>query len=217
MRAAARQRDLQASDTVWGVCDNARVPRGGPGGRRVGVLRYRTESGDRRFWTATEIIQGKSIQRVTHPFFVIFPIALATGALVLDILSRLGLSGAPLAGSYAMWGAVGGAALSILTGLVDRSLMRRGSRIRKVATRHMAIQLTATAFFLVDAIVRWSDRGAAKAHPLWLVLDVLGVATVILGGDVGAQMVFQMGHRVRGAGEVPAGPDLTAPDQVTTT
>ena len=73
------------------------------------------------------------------------------------------------------------------------------------------------AFFLVDAIVRWSDRGAAKAHPLWLVLDVLGVATVILGGDVGAQMVFQMGHRVRGAGEVPAGPDLTAPDQVTTT
>lgn len=166
----------------------------------MGVLRYRMASGELKFWTLKEIIQGKSINRVTHPVFVIFPIALYSGALVLDLLSRAGLSGAPLAGTYAVLGAVAGAAVSILTGLVDRSMMRPGSKIRGIATRHMYIQLTATAIFIANLAVRWSDRRVSKASILWIILDVLGVATVIAGGDVGASMVFKMGYRVQGPG-----------------
>src|SRR5438093_1220628 len=124
-------------------------------GDDMGLLRYRTASGQVRFWTLKEIIQGRSIQRVTHPVFVVFPIAFASGALLLDVLSRFALPGAPLAASYAMLGAVGGAFFSIITGLVDRSVMRPGSKIRSVATRHMTIQLTATAIFVVDLAVRW--------------------------------------------------------------
>jgi uncharacterized membrane protein len=169
-------------------------------GRAMGVLRYRTAAGELKFWTLKEIVQGKSINRVTHPAFVIFPIALYSGALVLDLLSRLNLSGAPLAATYAVLGAVIGALLSILTGLVDRSLMRPGSRIRAMATRHMVIQLTATAIFIANLAVRWSDRRMDKASVLWIVLDVIGVATVIAGGDVGATMVFKMGHRVQSPG-----------------
>jgi uncharacterized membrane protein len=171
----------------------------------MGVFRYRTQSGERKFWSFKEIVQGKSVRRVTHPFFVIFPIAGATGALLLDVLSRLSLSGAVLAATYAMLGAVIGAVFAILTGLVDRSVMRPGSKIRRVATRHMLIQLTATAIFIVNVAVRWSDRKILKADPLWIVLDVLGVATVVLGGDVGASMVFKMGYRVQDDG-------TTAPD-----
>jgi uncharacterized membrane protein len=163
----------------------------------MGVLRYRTPSGELKFWTLKEIVQGKSINRVTHPVFVIFPIALYSGALVLDLLSRVGLSGAPLAATYAVLGAVIGAALSILTGLVDRAAMRPGTKIRAVATRHMYIQLTATALFVANLAVRWSDRHASEASLLWIVLDVLGVAIVIAGGDVGASMVFKMGYRVQ--------------------
>jgi uncharacterized membrane protein len=178
----------------------------------MGLLRYRTADGRLRFWTLKEIIQGRSIQRVTHPVFVVFPIAFASGALLLDVLSRFALPGAPLAASYAMLGAVGGAFFSIITGLVDRSVMRPGSKIRSVATRHMIIQLTATAIFVVDLAVRWSDRKMAKADPLWLVLDAVGLLTVLLGGDVGAGMVFRMGYRVQDS-DRPAVLTL-APDQV---
>jgi uncharacterized membrane protein len=170
----------------------------------MGLLRYRTESGELKFWTFKEIVQGKSLNRVTHPVFVIFPIALYSGALVLDVLSRFGLSGAPLAATYAVMGAVIGAFLSILTGAVDRSVMRKGSRIRAMATRHMWIQLAATAIFVANLAVRWSDRHVAKASFLWIVLDVIGVVTVAAGGDVGATMVFKMGHRVQ-----PVSPNAT--------
>ena len=172
----------------------------------MGVLRYRTASGELKFWRLKEIVQGKSINRVTHPVFVIFPIALYSGALVLDLLSRLNLAGAPLAATYAVLGAVIGALVSILTGFVDRSMMRLGSRIRAMATQHMVIQLAATALFVANLVLRWSDRRVDKASVLWIILDVVGVATVIAGGDVGASIVFKMGHRVQAPGSDEAAP-----------
>ena len=162
----------------------------------MGVLRYRTRSGELKFWTLKEILQGKSINRVTHPVFVVFPIAFFSGAFGIDVLSRLGLSGAALAGTYAVAAGLIGAFFSIVTGLVDRSTMKPNAKIRRVATRHMFIQLTATAFFVANLIVRWSDRHVQHGKILWIVLDVLGLATVIVGGDVGASMVFKMGYRV---------------------
>jgi uncharacterized membrane protein len=162
----------------------------------MGVLRYRTESGDVKFWTLKEILQGKSINRVTHPVFVVFPIAFFSGALGTDVLSRLGLSGAALAGTYAVAAGLIGAFFSIVTGLVDRSTMRPGSRIRRVATRHMFIQLTATAIFVANLALRWSDRHIQHGKVSWIILDAVGLATVIVGGDVGASMVFKMGYRV---------------------
>jgi uncharacterized membrane protein len=175
----------------------------------MGVLRYRTRSGELKFYSLKEILQGKSIRRVTHPFFVVFPIAFFAGALGLDVLSRLGLSGAALAGTYAVAAGLIGALFSILTGLVDRSMMRPGTRIRSVATRHMFIQLTATAVFIANLAVRWPDRHIQHGKILWIVLDVVGLATVIVGGDVGASMVFKMGYRV-GPGEEDRAPESAA-------
>jgi uncharacterized membrane protein len=152
-------------------------------------------------WSMRELIQGKPIKRPTHPFFVVFPIALFSGALALDVLSFVGLPGAALAATYAVVGGLIGAVFAIATGLADRSSMKPGSRIRAAASQHMVIQLTATAIFVVDVLVRWGDRNADKAKALWLVLDVLGVAVVIIGGDAGAKMVFRMGYRVGGAKE----------------
>jgi uncharacterized membrane protein len=166
----------------------------------MGLLRYRTKTGEVKFWALKEILQGKSIGRVTHPVFVVFPIAFFSGALGADVFSRLGLHGAALAGSYAVAAGLIGALFAILTGLVDRSMMRSGSRIRAVATRHMIIQLSATAIFAANLAVRWSDRNINHGKLLWIILDVVGLATVIVGGDVGASMVFKMGYRV-GPGE----------------
>ena len=164
----------------------------------MGLLRYRSPSGESRPWTLKEIIQGKPIGRPTHPMLVMFPIAFYIGALLMDLLSRASFPGGPRAGTYAVIGAVAVAIPAIITGLTDRSFMRQGSRIRQVATRHMIFQLTATAIFVLNLAVRYSDRNIDKAKLLWIVLDVLGTLVVIIGGDVGGQMVFKMGVRVAG-------------------
>jgi uncharacterized membrane protein len=167
----------------------------------VGFFRYRTESGGRKFWPLKDIVRGRSVGRPTHPMFVIFPLAFFIGALAFDVLSVIGLKGTVLTGGYLLAGGLIGALFAIVTGLLDRAAMRPGSQIRRVATRHMIIQLTATAIFLVDLIVRWSHtfphaHRVDKAETLWVVLGVLGVVAIIAGGDVGFNMVFKMGARV---------------------
>jgi uncharacterized membrane protein len=159
-----------------------------------------------RRWTLGDMARGHPIRRPIHPMLVIFPIAFFAGALALDVTSRAGLPGGPLSATWAVTGGLIGAVFAILTGLAERAAMRPGSRIRAVATRHMWIQLTATAFFVVDLAVRWSGRHLVHAKPLWIVLDALGTITVIIGGDVGGQMVFQMGHRVGAHGEAASQP-----------
>jgi len=167
----------------------------------VGFFRYRTETGERKFWPLKDIVRGRSVGRPTHPMFVIFPLAFFIGALAFDVLSVIGLKGTVLTGGYLLAGGLIGALFAIVTGLLDRAAMRPGSQIRRVAMRHMIIQLTATAIFLVDLIVRWSHtfphaHRVDKAETLWVVLGALGVIAIIAGGDVGFNMVFKMGVRV---------------------
>jgi uncharacterized membrane protein len=155
-----------------------------------------------------DILRGRRFGRPTHPIFVVFPIAFFSGAVPLDILSALGLSGAARAATMAMVLGVIGAAFAITTGTLDRAAMRPGSRIRAVATRHMLIQLSATTIFVVNLVIRLAnDR--PKASALWIVLDLIGTAVLIVGGDVGGQMVFKMGYRV---GERPEGTDPAEPE-----
>ena len=165
-------------------------------------FKYRSPTGETRFWTIKEIIQGRPIDRVTHPMFVHFPIAFYIGALGLDILSKVGsFPSAPLAATWLILGAFAGTVAAATTGLVDRSTMRAGSRIRKVATTHMWVQFAAAGVFIVNFVLRWSDRHLPESKPLWIVLDVIGVLTVMVGADLGGKMVFKMGYRVGSDGE----------------
>jgi uncharacterized membrane protein len=160
-------------------------------------LRYRSPTGETRPWTLTEIIQGKPVDRPTHPMLIHFPIAFWIGALWIDVISRLGrFPSAPLMATWLILGGFIGFAAAATTGLVDRSTMRPGSRIRKLASRHMLVQYAATAVFVVDFALRWSHRHDVHSSALWIVLDVIGVLTVVSGADLGGQMVFKMGFRV---------------------
>jgi hypothetical protein len=44
-------------------------------------LKYRAPTGETRPWTLREILEGKPIDRPTHPMLVHFPIAFYIGAL----------------------------------------------------------------------------------------------------------------------------------------
>lgn len=172
----------------------------------MSLLRYRSPSGEERFWTLKEVVQGKPLGHPSHAMFVHFPAAFYVGALALDVLSRLGtFPAAPLASTWLLIGAFVGSAFAVTTGLVDWWGMVPGSRKRRWATRHMLLQLATLAIFALNFAVRWSGRHRAEAEVLWVALDAIGVAVLIVGQWMGGVLVYQMGMRVSTATERQSG------------
>ena len=80
-------------------------------------------------------------------------------------------------------------------GLADRSGMPGGGKLRKTALRHALVQLAAAAIFAVNLAVRWSDRHAAESDVLWIGLGLVGSLVMMVGADIGGQMVYKTGWR----------------------
>jgi uncharacterized membrane protein len=159
-------------------------------------LKYQSDTGETRFWTIREILQGKPIDMPSHPMLVHFPIAFYVGALGLDVLSRLGrFPAAPIAATWLTIGALVGFAAAATTGLAERSTMMRTTRIGKLATRHMWFQFGAAAIFIVNLAVRWPHRHYVHSSFSWVALDIVGVLVVTFAADLGGQMVYKIGYR----------------------
>jgi len=99
-----------------------------------------------------------------------FPVAFYVGALGLDVLSRVGrFPAAPLAATWLLIGAFAGTVFAVTTGLVDWWGMVPGSKKR---------------------------RHRAEADPLWIVIEAVGVAVLIVAQWFGGVLVYGMGMRV---------------------
>ena len=159
-------------------------------------LKYQGPTGETRRWTIREVLQGKPIDRPTHPMLIHFPIAFYVGALGLDVLSRIGHHpAAPQAATWLVLASLAGFVAAAITGLAERSTMRRDLKIRGVATRHMWLQTAAAAIFVVDLAIRWSHHHAARASFLWIGIEALGVITMMVASDIGGVMVYKIGYR----------------------
>jgi uncharacterized membrane protein len=170
----------------------------------MGLFSYTTPEGERRRWTFKQIVQGYPLGHPSHPMFVHFPVALYIFCLVLDVISVLwDFPAAPLAATWAILGAFAGSLFAVITGLTDYLGMARGSRIKRVATRHMLLQFTTAGIFLVNFLIRWGDRTEPEADVLWIVLDVIGVGILLIGQYLGGYMVYRLGMRVSTAEEAP--------------
>ena len=164
-------------------------------------LRRRLPTGETRPWTLREVVQGKPLEHPSHPMFVHFPVAFYVATLALDILSKAGrFPAAPPATTWLLLGAFAASLVAVTTGLVDRSTTRRGSAVRKKVDQHMYLQLVTAVVFVVNFAVRWPDRNLPGAKPLWIVLDLIGVATLLLGQYLGGVLVYRFGFRVGEAG-----------------
>jgi uncharacterized membrane protein len=164
-------------------------------------LRHRAPDGSTRAWTVREWVQGRPLGHPSHPLFVHFPIAFYSAILAFDILSRFTPSpGLVLAGSYLFLGAFVATVMLLITGLTDWASMVRGSSKRRLATRHMLLQLTASAFFIVTFVIRWPDRGIAEAETTWLVLEAIGYAILVVGQYLGGVLVYEKAMRVSTGG-----------------
>jgi uncharacterized membrane protein len=161
-----------------------------------------------RPWTFKEWVQGKPIGHPSHPMFVHFPIAFYLATLVFDVMSRIEPNqGLVQAGTYLLVGALLATVILLITGLTDWAGMVRGSRKKRKATQHLTVQITSAAFFIVTLILRWPERGAAQADTLWIVLEAIGYAIIIVGQYLGGVLVYEMGMRVR------TGPTAREPDE----
>jgi uncharacterized membrane protein len=160
-------------------------------------LRRRLPTGETRPWTLKEIVQGMPLGHPSHPMFVHFPVAFYVATLSLDILSKLGqFPAAPVATTWLLLGAFAASAVAVTTGLVDRATTRPGSKVRAKVNLHMWLQLGTAALFVVNFIIRWPDRHLAEAEILWIVLDLIGVATLLVGQYLGGLLVYSIGMRV---------------------
>lgn len=144
-----------------------------------------------------DLIQGKPLGHPSHPMFVHFPIAFYSAVIAFDVMSKMTPSPAlVLAGTYLLLGAFAGTAGAAITGLVDWWGMVRGSKKRKIATRHMLLQLTAAGFFIVLFALRWGDRGQAEAETIWIVLAAIGYSILAIGQWLGGILVYKYAMRV---------------------
>jgi uncharacterized membrane protein len=168
----------------------------------MGLLTHRTRTGEVRRWTVKEIVQGKPLNRPTHPMLIHFPIAFYIGALAADVLSRVGTFPAAVpAATYALLGAFAVTIAAATTGLVDRSTMRSGSKARKTANIHMWLQFTVLGIFVVDFLVRWSGRHHLRASWGWVGLEAIGTLVLLAAADFGGQLVYLIGFRVGSSDE----------------
>jgi uncharacterized membrane protein len=148
-----------------------------------------------------DLIQGKPLGHPSHPMFVHFPIAFYSAVIAFDVMSKITPSPAlVLAATYLLLGAFAGTAGAALTGLVDWWGMVKGSRKRRIATRHMLLQLTAATFFIVLFAIRWGDRHQAEAETSWIVLAAIGYAILAIGQWLGGLLVYKYAMRVSTGG-----------------
>lgn len=165
----------------------------------MAVIQMRAPEG--RPWKLKEWVQGKPLGVPTHSMVVHFPVAFYLGVIAFDVMSRITPSaGLVLAATYMLLFGLLGTLIAAPLGLVDWAGMVRGSSKRRLATRHMLVQLTAAAFFIVAFVLRWPDRTASQAELSWLGIEVVGYLVLVVGQHLGGLLVYQKAMRVSTGG-----------------
>lgn len=165
----------------------------------MALIQWRAPDGRR--WRLVEWVQGRPLGVPTHSMVVHFPVAFYLAVIVFDVMSRITPSPAlVLAGTYLLVGAFLGTAIAAVLGLIDWAGMVKGSSKRRLATRHLVVQLAAAGFFTTAFVLRWADRGLSEARMSWIVIEVLGYLVLIVGQHLGGMLVYQRGMRVSTGG-----------------
>jgi uncharacterized membrane protein len=142
-----------------------------------------------------------------HPPLTDAAIGMYTLAAALAVIGAFGAI--EDAAGKGMWlallgGLVAGAAAAV-TGLAEWLAIPPGTPVRRTATVHMLVMVTATVLFVLAAIVQYDGFHDGRVVTGGLVLTLLGFVTLAVGGWIGGSLVFVHGHRVVGDEEAPVG------------
>ena len=140
-----------------------------------------------------------------HPRFVHFPIALFTLAVALSFLSAwrplvwLGMR----VDQLAFFALVAGWLLSapaILTGLIDQNLIPLDAPARAVSDNHITAIIAAWVAFGLAIYTAFRATGLPATRPArwrYLVLLLIGFVALVIGGELGGQLVYEFRVGVR--------------------
>jgi uncharacterized membrane protein len=133
-----------------------------------------------------------------HPPLTDVAIGMYTLATALGVIGAAG--GIEDAAGKGMWlallGGLAGGAAAAVTGLLDWLRIPSGTPLRRTATTHMLVMVTATVLFLLAAILQYDGFHDGRVDGAALVFTLLGFAALTFGGWLGGSLVFVHGMRV---------------------
>jgi uncharacterized membrane protein len=135
-----------------------------------------------------------------HPMLVPIPIGLWIFSFVCDLFHAGGAAGEAwtTVAFYTMAGGIIGALLAALPGLIDLLSLPEGPR--STAIKHMALNLTIVALYIINFVMRWRE----PANPGGLVwLSLISLVLLVISGWLGGKMVYEYGVAVAGTNEPP--------------
>ncbi len=140
-----------------------------------------------------------------HPPLTDAVIGAYTVAAVLAVVDVVGLAERNAASGWWLALVVGLilTAPTVLAGVADWLEISRGTPLWRTATMHMAANATATAFFLVAAIVGHDGYTRGDVTAGAFVLTLVGFAFLTIGGWLGGTIVYVHGLRVAKLPEEP--------------
>ena len=128
-----------------------------------------------------------------HPMLVPIPIGLWIFSFVCDLIYKFGGAAEPWTtiALYSMVGGILGALLAAVPGLIDLLSLPEGPRA--TAIKHMAINLTVVALYIVNVVMRWRE----PQNPGGLVwLSLFSLVLLVISGWLGGKMVYEYGVAV---------------------
>lgn len=143
-------------------------------------------------------LRGEPLHVPSHALVVHFPAALLPVSVACD-LGALAWPGIGLARAATVMLALGlaGALVAAGTGLIDWLDMIPGTARRTRVTRHLLVQVTAVALFVVDLAARLAGGDTPSAPVIAILFGVIGTGVLIVGNHLGGLLVYRDAMRVR--------------------
>jgi len=128
-----------------------------------------------------------------HPMLVVFPIAFWIASLVSDIIYHAGPHNLfwQAVAFYSMAGGIIGALLAAVPGFIDY-LSLTDSRVKKIATTHLALNLIVVVMFIFNLGMRYTASPGTEMFGV--VLSIVALAVLAASGWLGGALVYE--HRV---------------------
>ena len=141
-----------------------------------------------------------------HPMFVHYPIALWTTSVLTDVIYYFARHATLVVISkFLIAAGILGAIAAAIPGLVDWTGITQ-TAVKKVATRHLVLNVLALVLFAVSLYLRMSNYGAPLVGfhlKIPFVVSVVGWLLMVISASLGGKLVYE--HRM-GVNEVPSPP-----------
>ncbi|MCU1437257.1 MAG: hypothetical protein JWP66_344 [Naasia sp.] len=154
-----------------------------------------TESGFRQAKRPASVIAGP-YGHPMHAVLITLPIGSWTASLVFDVLAFItGEQAYALGATWLIGIGIVGALFAMIFGFMDYNRLPAGTKVNKVATTHMVLNIAATAVMFGSVLVR-VVVGPEEVNFPGFVLSVLAMILVGASGYLGGNLAYKYGVRV---------------------